>query len=150
MVLPPGTSTDTRRELIVQAIRATGLPPRAAAMSVGVSSSAFYRLVQDPLFVDRLDEATSVFARRMAAVIARAAGGLGSWRAAAFWLERRMGDSYGPRVEVSVEAHADDMDVVTIEEIDSKLRDLRRAAIGSLSDVDLDALVAERRRQDST
>ena len=80
-------------------------------------------------------------------MIARAAAGLGSWRAAAFWLERRMAESYGPRVELSVETHPDPLDAMTGEEVDSKLRELRRAAIDNLSDDDLDALIAQRRTQ---
>lgn len=100
--LPPGASVDVRRDAIVSVIRATGVPPRHAAMSVGVSSSAYYRLAEDPAFVDAMDEATSVFARRMGAVIAKAAGSLGSWRAAAFWLERRLSSDFGPRIDLQL------------------------------------------------
>jgi hypothetical protein len=68
-----------------------------------VSSSAYYRLVEgDQLFRDEIENATSLFARRMAAVVARAAATLGSWRAAAFWLERRLPDLYGVKLDLRV------------------------------------------------
>ncbi len=106
--LDPRASADSRKKVIVEVIRRTGLPGRQAAMSVSVSSSAYYRLVEgDPDFRDAIDGATSVFARRMAASIAVAAA-RGSWRAAAFWLERRLGDAYGQRLDVKVEATLED------------------------------------------
>ncbi len=99
---------EARKVVTLEVIRRTGLPPRQAALSVGISSSAFYRLLDgDRDFMDAIEGATAVFARRMAASIAAAAA-RGSWRAAAFWLERRLGDAYGQRLDVKVEATLED------------------------------------------
>lgn len=125
VALPPRASPEARKMAIVEVIRSTGLPPRQAAMSVGVSSSAYYRLAEDPEFVAEMDSATSVFARRMAAVIARAAASLGSWKAAAFWLERRMGE-YGVRSTMDViVAGQTGLESLSDEELHERLDALR-------------------------
>jgi hypothetical protein len=101
--LPAGASAAARKTAIVEVIRRTGLHPLHAARSVGVSSSAYYRMVEgDPAFRDDIDSATSLFARRMAGVVATAAASLHSWKAAAWWLERRLPDLYGARLDLRV------------------------------------------------
>lgn len=72
-------------------------------MSLGISSSAWYRLAEHPEVVEAVDNGTAVFARRMATVVAPAAVTLGSWRAAAFWMERRLPDLFGLKLDVHVE-----------------------------------------------
>jgi hypothetical protein len=134
--LPPGASADTRRTAIADVVKTTGVPPRQAAMSLGISSSAYYRLAEDPAFIDAMDEATATFARRMSAVIARAAGSLGSWKAAAFWLERRLPDLYGSKIDLRLEARPIE------EELEEKMSDeqrrerMRELAISILQETD--------------
>jgi hypothetical protein len=133
MTLPPGASAAARKEAICEVIRRTGLHPLHAARSVGVSSSAYYRLVEgDQDFRDEIDAATSTFARHMAAVVARAAVTLGSWRAAAFWLERRLPDLYGPRLDLSIEEKPIESEIeerYSQEQIDERLRLLAEEAL---------------------
>lgn len=119
-----------------------------------MSSSAYYRLCEDPIFVAEIDAATALFARRMAAVIARAAARMGSWRAAAFWLERRLPESYGPKVELHVDDGLDAEDELDAkypgDALDEAIIDLQRQALAKMSDADLDAIIAaeiERRKE---
>jgi hypothetical protein len=125
--LPRRTSADVKKRAVIEVIELTGLHPRQAAMSVGISSTSYYRLVEaDPEFREALDSATAVYARRMAASVARAASALGSWKAAAWWLERRMGDVYGPKDKLAIEFDTPTLEDRiaadnTAEELDARL-----------------------------
>jgi hypothetical protein len=144
MVLPPGTSPDARKEAIVAVIRATGLPPRQAALSVGISSSAYYRLADgDPDFLAEMEAATAVFARRMAAVVAKAAAALGSWKAAAFWLERRLGDAYGAKLDLHVDEVPDRLAEMSDDELSAALKASAAATIEAMPADERAAFLAE-------
>jgi hypothetical protein len=119
----------------VDVIRATGLPPRQAAMSVGISSSAYYRLAEDPAFRDAVEQATAVFARRMGAVIAKAAASLGSWKAAAFWLERRLGEyAATAKLDMTVSGDMTGFETLTDEEIAERLDAVRGELLGRVAE----------------
>jgi hypothetical protein len=110
--LPAGATPDARKAAIVAVIERTGLHPLHSARSVGVSAASYYRYVDgDPEFRDQIDAATSLFARRMAAVVATAAASLHSWKAAAWWLERRLPDLYGPRLDLRVAEQAPEQEL---------------------------------------
>lgn len=150
--LPPRATRDTRLAAIVAVIEASGLPPRQAALSTGMSSSAWYRMAEDPAVVEAIDEATAIFARQMAAVIARAAAGLGSWKAAQFWLERRLGE-YGPRALLTVHDERVSMEdelaeTLTPEDLEAKLDSLAAEAVRRLSSERLEEILVDRRRRD--
>jgi hypothetical protein len=133
LTLPPGATADARKEAIVEVIRRTGLHPMHAARSVGVSSSAYYRLVEgDPDFRDEIDAATSLFARRMAAVVATAAASLHSWKAAAWWLSRRLPEIYGDRLDLSIEEKPIESEIeehYSEDQIAERLRELAEEAL---------------------
>jgi hypothetical protein len=121
MTIPRGAKPEARKTAIVEVIKRTGLHPLHAARSVGVSSATYYRYVDsDPDFRDEIDAATSTFARRMAAVVATAAVSLHSWKAAAWWLERRLPDLFGARLDLRI------ADRPTEEELEEKLSDEQR------------------------
>jgi hypothetical protein len=153
VTIPKGAKPDDKRRLIIAAIKATGIPPRQAALSVGVSSSAYYRLVEDPAFMAEIDAATALFGRRMGAVIARAAAGMGSWRAAAFWLERRWVDSYGPRLDLHVEDEApspeDRLAELTPEVLEAEFQKLALEALSRLPAEKFEAAVERARERRS-
>lgn len=155
VVLPSRAKPDEKRRAIIAAIKATGIPPRQAALSVGVSSASYYRLREDPTFVAEIESATALFGRRMGMVIARAAAAMGSWRAAAFWMERRWPESYGPKLDLHVDERADEEDRVmekypTPEALDAALADLQRHALANLPSAELEEALAveiERRKE---
>jgi hypothetical protein len=128
--LPARAAPATKLRAIVAVIQATGLHPRQAALSVGVSASAFYRLVDDhPHAREAIEGATAVHARHMAAVVATAAVKLGSWRAAAWWLERRLSDVYGEKAQLAIEFDTPTLEdrlaaEKTPEELDAQLEAL--------------------------
>ena len=150
--LPARTPRDARLAAIVAVIEATGLPPRQAALSTGMSSSAWYRMAEDPAVLEAVEIATAAFARRMSAAVARAAIRLGSWKAAQFWLERRLGE-YGPKALLTLNderlSMEDELDeTLTPEQLDAALARVAAEAVKRLPVEQLEEILADRRRRD--
>jgi hypothetical protein len=146
-------SPDARKAAVLAAIRTTGLIPYRAALSVGVAASTYYWwLDNDSDFVEKVAGAEAVFERRMAAIAVRSAS-QGSWQSALHVLERRFPERWGPhsRVDLRVDEpdEEDRMDdrYPTAEALEEAIAANRRAAIDNMTDEDLDALLAERRRE---
>jgi len=130
LILPAGSDRGTRKQVVVDTVRASGLTPRQAALSVGVSASTFYEWADaDPVFRGQIAEAEAIFERRMAAVIVTNAVSLRSFRAALAFLERRFPDRWGDRTRLDLTlerpSREDEIDAaLTDEELQRRLREL--------------------------
>ena len=129
--LPAPTQPEMRKKAIVEAVRKTGLHPYRAALSVGVPSSSYYRMVDDDeAFRDAIAEAESIFERRLVVSILNDGVTLKSWRAKLELLARRFPDRWGER-----------------QKLDMTIESFSKTGFEGLSDDELDARLAELRTE---
>lgn len=149
--LPDGASPDTRKAAVLAAVRTTGLMPYRAARSIGVAASTYYYwLDNDPDFADGVEEAESVFERRLAAVMLRSAS-QGSWASALAIAERRFPERWSVRarldLNVSGPSEEDRLErrYPSDEALDQAIAENRRDVVRNMSDEDLAGLLDERK-----
>lgn len=105
----PTLLDDERAERIIKAIR-NGGSRNAAAEAAGVDRSTLFEWIargrkgEAPFndFVDRIKRAESVAENAMVRVVRKAAR-MGTWQAAAWWLERRRSKQYALKRDMKVE-----------------------------------------------
>ena len=94
---------DPRIEQLLTALRA-GNTRRAAARYAGIHSTQFYRWLEgDAAFRTQVERAEAEAEVRMLTRVAQAANG-GDWKAAAWWLERRLPADYGRRERIELQS----------------------------------------------
>jgi len=94
--------TDPRIEPLLTALRA-GNTRRAAARYAGIHSTQFYRWLEGTAFRAQVERAEADAEVRMLTKVAQAANG-GDWKAAAWWLERRLPADYGRRERIELQS----------------------------------------------
>jgi hypothetical protein len=109
--------TERTKDDIVKALKA-GNSRRDSALYAGISEQTFYSWMSrgrdgEPLYAEFLEavekaEAQSVV--RNVAIIQRAAEE--TWQAAAWWLERKRPDDWGPRQRMDIGADQDALEVI--------------------------------------
>jgi len=94
--------TDPRIEPLLTALRA-GNTRRAAARYAGIHSTQFYRWLEGTAFRAQVERAEADAEVRMLTKVAQAANG-GDWKAAAWWLDRRLPADYGRRERIELQS----------------------------------------------
>jgi transposase len=93
--------TDARIEVVLTALR-SGNTRRAAAAYAQIDHATFYRWIDaDATFRDAVEKAEADAEARAVAIVVKAAQ-MGTWQAAAWWLERRRRNEFALQQKVEL------------------------------------------------